>query len=340
MSSFNTWLQENNKVDFSKYPNFFKYCSNTLIDAYLAKKTIRFTQPIQLNDPLELTPIIRTGHDQEDTKFIVNGVKMPSAVEWYRLMLVESQKKYYGILSLTKDPQSFAMWNYYANGHKGFLIELKEDFNENEKFKSYNNEIYPIKEVNYFPIFEFNLLDIVDKKTNTFSIEDFNNILFYSKTTRWKYEKEYRLVRRLKDFQPEGEIDDKKLYLGELPFEVIKSVTFGACMSSKDKKNIINNISGTKIKIQQAAIFNDFVGEDGKTGKVSLLAGNKKTDIDTYVNNNIWTFEEKKFSNYYNKKEKEINTTIEKLPYYNGFESEVLDMYKFLRDKFLRNRNE
>ena len=114
-----------------KFDSYFKYCSNDseVLKGIFKHQKIRFTQPRALNDPLEFNPTMRF-HDSEAKYqlYDVNGISFPSIELFFRVQVIESQINAYGILSLTKIPNSFDMWSQYANGHRGFVIELKDGF--------------------------------------------------------------------------------------------------------------------------------------------------------------------------------------------------------------------
>lgn len=270
--------KQKQKKEINRYASissYFKYCSVSIIDKIIIDKTLRFTQPWVLNDPLELNPILIFNEKNEYIKYRINDIILPSINDWFKIQLIESQINDYGILSLTKNPISFTMWNNYGSGHKGFLLEFKQDFNLHEVFKSLNNEVYPIKKVNYVEQYVINIPEI-SNDNGQFSIKNFNEKYFYDKTKRWEYEKEYRLVRNLKDLnkpvRTKGSYRElEKVYKINLPFEVIDSITFGAHMSLENKKMIIENLKDYKINYFQAFIYKDEYDEFGDAGRVELL---------------------------------------------------------------------
>ncbi len=154
------------RFDSSKIDSYFKYFSDDedVFEGIFTRHVIRFTQPRALNDPLELSPIIRF-HDNKINyqSYELDGILLPSVAFFSRVQLIESQINSYGILSLTKNPFSFNMWSQYANGHKGFIIEFKPDFNFSPSMKSKSGEVYEVKQINYVDEYSVCLEDIVDK---------------------------------------------------------------------------------------------------------------------------------------------------------------------------------
>ena len=202
---------------------------------------------------------------------------MPSANEWYHLQLVESRVNEYGILSLTRNPVSFDMWSKYANGHKGFLIELKPDFNKHKCLCSDIGVSYDISPITYVETFEIPLRECEDTK-GLLSLEDFDRRFFFTKVNRWESEKEFRLVRPLKDIgKLPGRLhigtyrDFETVYLGDLPLELISTITFGAYMPRETKRWIIKKCAGTGIQFLQSIIYPKERDEHDRTPKVRLL---------------------------------------------------------------------
>lgn len=111
---------------------------------------IRFTQPAALNDPLEFQPVIRFEDATDKCRhFLCNGEKLPSEKLWLRIQWIEQQLNRYGVLSLTKTPDSFDMWNRYANGHKGLLLKLRADFNTRQCMRGRGGEVYEVCEARH-----------------------------------------------------------------------------------------------------------------------------------------------------------------------------------------------
>lgn len=267
------------RFDSVQWDSFFKYFSDDpqVIDGIFTKHLIRFTQPRALNDPLEFSPTIRFRQNQSNYRaYKLNGFLLPSVEFFTRVQLIESQINSYGILSLSKRPNSFNMWSQYSNGHRGFVIEFKPDFNSYEGMKSSSGKIYAIRKVNYVDEYLIRIEDMVDKD-GFIPIETLNNELFFKKTSRWKYEYEYRMVRPLSDcpdYHPPTTnyaYTDTKTYL--FPFEVgcISSIILGASMSQENKARILDFSEKHNIVLNQAHIFRDIKDSDGQPGSVLPL---------------------------------------------------------------------
>jgi hypothetical protein len=257
----------------------FKYCSDNdqVIEGIFEKHEIRFTQPAALNDPLEFQPTIRfKERASRYTNFVFDGVVFPSEELWLRVQLVERQLNAFGVLSLTRIPDSFDMWSRYANGHKGFLLELKADFNQQACMRGTDGRIYEVREVDYVDQYGVNIDDLVDEHGDI-PFDSYNKQVFFTKTSRWRHEKEYRMVRPLRDhptWKPKCDRthrDRKSCYRFEFPLGCIQSVTFGACMAVENKRRIVEVCKGAGIDFLQAIIVKDQEDRQGLLTCVKLV---------------------------------------------------------------------
>jgi len=206
----------------------------------------------------------------------LNEIPLPSEEFRLRFRLIEQQINEFGILSLTKVPDSFDMWSRYANGHKGFLIELKSDFNQHSCMVSATGEVYPVREVKYIDEYTINIDELTDDE-GQIQLEIFNDLMFYRKLSRWEAEREYRMVRPFSDLPGYAPLANKahrdtRLHLFEFSLDCIQSVTFGACMSYEDKKRILEACKGSRIEFLQAIIVRDEKDGFGRAGKIAVLA--------------------------------------------------------------------
>lgn len=267
------------KFDNVKWDSFFKYFSDDpqVIDGIFSKHHIRFTQPRALNDPLEFSPTIRFRENQFNYRYYkFDGLLLPSVETFTRVQLIESQINSYGILSLTKRPNSFNMWSQYSNGHRGFVVEFKPDFNSYEGMKSSSGKIYDVRKVNYVDEYLIRIEDIVDKD-GFIPIQTLNDELFCKKTSRWKYEYEYRMVRPLSDcpeYQPPKSnyvYTDTGKYLFLFDVGCISSIILGASMTQENKAKILDFCGKHNIVLNQAHIFRDIPESDGQPSCVIPL---------------------------------------------------------------------
>jgi hypothetical protein len=322
--------------DSREFDSYFKYFSDDLevLEGIFENHVIRFTQPRALNDPLEFNPTI-SFHDKANYQYYkLNGVLLPSVASFYRVQIIESQINNYGILSLTKNYDSFNMWSQYANGHRGFIIEFKPDFNTYTNMKSQSGEIYDIREVSYVDEYSICLDDIVDENDFIPHKKVFDE-LFFKKTSRWKHEKEYRIVRPLSDCPNYHETEtnyvytDTNIYLIPFDLDSISSIILGANMSQENKVRIASICEKNKIALSQAHIVRNVKDRFGERGEVIILP------IDETNRGFLTTSKPQLFCTdticLEHKDVKEIRN-INELPYYKDYQQIVDDLYKELKE--------
>ena len=332
------------KIEEREYTTYFKYCSDNfkVIEGIFENHKIRFSQPRVLNDPLEFNPAIKFKNNGYNYKwFRYDGVIFSSEELRIRHHLIDSKINAFGILSLTKKPDSYNMWSIYANGHKGFLIKLKGDFNEHPCMKSKDGNIYPICKVKYVDEYAINIDDLTDKD-GSIQVEKCHDQMFYTKLSRWNDEKEYRIVRPLIDcecYKPDLNRTprtpmDMETYLFDFSLDCIESVAFGANMCYKNKERIMKACENTKIEFLQAIIIRDEKDDVEKTGKLM------------YQNKNVFTRFEKMLPSHFvldiahvidSNEIIDINSLLE-LPYYE-FERKWVDKH-YLEQKAKHNQSD
>jgi hypothetical protein len=272
--------QPDDSTDQIQLASFLKYCSDDerVIRGIFEDHKVRFTQPWALNDPLEFNPSIRFKNPEKYRWFHYDGIAFPSEELWGRTHLIESRINEFGVLSLTKIWDSFDMWSRYANGHRGFLLSLKGDFNERTCMLSPQGKPYAVEEVDYVDEYAVDMEELIDDQAN-FCEELAHKQLFFRKTSRWQAEGEWRMVRPLSDSctfvrVANGPHRDDRVHLFDLHLDCIELVVFGACMSRENKKRIMKACTQTQVAFGQALIVRDKKERDtlgGKMGKVKIL---------------------------------------------------------------------
>lgn len=179
--------------------NLKKYISDDMkvINGIFKDGKIRFTQPFELNDPLEFNPdIVYNSETNEEVKYNLDKMEIPSIRMLDQIFILNLIASKYGVLSLTKNPSSFLMWSHYTNKHRGMVIEFEEGFEK--QFKNKDQVSYEVKKVEYSKEhYTVNFEDLlVDGSLHEKILCD---NLFFRKMQRWKYEKEYRIIRSLND---------------------------------------------------------------------------------------------------------------------------------------------
>ena len=327
--------EQANQYAGGTFDSYFKYCSDKVIKSIFIDQKIRFTQPRALNDPLEFNPTMH--FDQPDANYQYyefNGLIFPSIEFFFRVQIIESQINSYGILSLTKIPNSFDMWSHYANGHKGFVLEFKKDFWQLPCMKSEQGDERSFGEVEYVEDYAINL-DILVGSGTDIPVDILLKELFFKKTSRWSSEKEYRLVRPLTDspdYKP-TEIryphTDVGEYLFPFDLECISSVILGAAMTAADKQLIIEYCEQLNIPILQALIVKDLKDWSGKPATIYHLWLDDFPSKSHLINMKPQLFCNDTVS-FGNQKTVKI-AKITDLPYYKGHEEIVEELHRNLK---------
>jgi len=158
-----------------------------------------------------------------------------------------------GIFSLTKDPKNLLMWAHYADCNRGVVFEFE---GTHPFFQQSNNDIYfkeiEIKYSENRPMLELNIKDFSnsDKLLKLFSE------IYFTKSTEWEYEAEYRVVRKLEEntFAGFQDKDGFDVHLFSFPKEIIKGIIFGnkILLHNVDKiKNLISEKKYDNVRFNQ-----------------------------------------------------------------------------------------
>lgn len=308
-------------MELSSYCKYFSSSSEVLNGVFKDRK-IRFTQPWGLNDPLEGTPAIRFKRADADISYKLNGITYPSEQLFYRIQLIEATVNSFGMLSLTNIPDSFEMWALYADGHRGFVVEFAESFNERPCMHG-AGDIYPVEKVEYVDDYVIDPDNLYDGETLNY--EALIKSVFLRKTKRWGHEREFRIVRPLTDCAQykstagyKTSYRDNGVYLFDLDPECIASIIFGIHMSSKDKRYVYDRVSGTGINLFQACLLPSLKDDTGHQGQLILIPLNQFGDPKVVLDSSPQAFSALD-GNPQEKKHFQMIDTLTELPYYKRF---------------------
>ncbi len=330
--------RQQEQIASREFDSYFKYFSDKdeVMEGIFKEQKVRFTQPRAFNDPLEFSPTMRFHDNRSNYQFYdLDGNIFPSVEFFFRVQIIESQINSYGILSLTKIPDSFDMWSQYANGHRGFVIEFKDDFYRHPLMKSKAGDEYPVRKVEYVDDYSICLDDLVDKN-HEIRIEVIHNELFFKKTSRWEHECEYRMVRSLEghpDYQPPKTnyiyIDTKK-YLFPFDWSIVSSIILGANMSTENKRQIVQCCKEHKIHCSQAHIIRDHEDRFGKPSTIITFGINEFMTEEKFLQAKPQLFctDIVKISHKYSVAK---IAKITDLPYYKDYEDVVDQLYRNLK---------
>jgi Protein of unknown function (DUF2971) len=212
-----------------------KYSQNPLLSAFISKEaflTLALTQ-------------------EESVKNAVAGIE-PYVVQLLPGILQKTVNSLMGALSLSEIYDHELMWSHYAGEHKGYVIGFDSSHPFFNQKKSAVDELRHLRKIDYRdkpPV--INLMD-----TN-------GSELFFAKSSKWKYEVEWRMVLPLSD---SAELIDKTPYpihLFRFPAQAVERIILGAKISD-DNKVIIKSLMGDErfshVKLYQARLDSSSYG--------------------------------------------------------------------------------
>jgi hypothetical protein len=126
-----------------------------------------------------------------------------------------------GVLSLCEVPDSLLMWAHYGASHTGFVLELDPTHSYFNARRTAQDEFGHLRQVLYRDTRpSANLIDLDGPE------------IFLVKSKEWSYEREWRVLRPLKDAQDIVNVNSEDIHLFQLPADSIKAVILGTRASS------------------------------------------------------------------------------------------------------------
>lgn len=246
---------------------FYQYRSAEITKIILKDSTLKFTNPMDFNDPFDFHPTVP---DVGFNKFIkrVNG-QYSNKRKKYRLghkelithrtkLRSEDFRRVYtenfSIACFSKSPFILPMWAHYADDHQGCVIEFK--FEETEGFIEEFINLKPEEDTaTLIPldvIYSNNRPSLFDNDGLTNSDTTGANACLV-KAKVWEYEQEVRVIKK------------KKSGIYSFDRKQMTGIYFGMKINKQDKKIISqlvddsNKYTNTKIKKHDVQIaFNTF----------------------------------------------------------------------------------
>jgi hypothetical protein len=217
----------------------YKYTTRKKI---LEEGGLRFTQPDQLNDPLETNPnfneLIEDIKRRETAGLDpVRARQMSDMIDRNAPQIItqmlREQNSGIGFLSLTKKPNNHAMWGNYADSHQGFVL----GFDGNNPFFQRDNSRYMtgLREVKYS-----SSRAVIPGNAALGTPIDLAELLFFTKNSDWAYEEEVRVMAKLesadvKPIAPGG----YGVCLFKFPPESLLEIIFGLRTPETLKQEIV-----------------------------------------------------------------------------------------------------
>ncbi|MEA5182929.1 DUF2971 domain-containing protein [Vibrio parahaemolyticus] len=206
---------------------YYKYMNQSTLRLLLRNKTIKFTDPLKFNDPMDSTVpelelnvkrlkdtmISVVAQDYPEFSDFQSDLKNHLSTEersWKKEIKVISDEllngwsdiiSHFRVLSLTTKPDNLLMWAHYADEHRGVVVKFKKNpsFGSPQKV-NYKNGHQSLNNA-------FNLMASVvvkmeakggfnDKHSDMFSDVALKIMqkYFFMKMSEWSYENEYRIV--------------------------------------------------------------------------------------------------------------------------------------------------
>ncbi|TCR97796.1 DUF2971 domain-containing protein [Rhizobium sp. BK418] len=248
-----------------KVPSLYKYVTLDRALSILKSGEIRMTQPRFLNDPHELCVevnglsvkkhfydhLLGRGYSPEEANDISSRNLIGMVID--QVDDIRSRREEYGVLSLADSLENMLLWAHYANEHRGAVIEIDVGqlvvAGADLEFQYLGQVEYCAKRVDFY-----------GERLPVWST------LFF-KSEAWAYEREWRLIRSLKDLRQKVE----DVYVIDIPATAIKTVTFGARAFGPTEEEAIKHIQSTHelahVVVQKASFSSRLVGLEIQTGR-------------------------------------------------------------------------
>ena len=245
----------------------YKYMSHR---GFLSNLMVRFTPPNKLNDPRELAPRVVISNPEEFARAIIDRNAESACAQFLqehpttteeevRLRLAAAsektlheyrsnpdalEKKGYdafmrttsktiGVFSLTETNNNELMWSHYADSHAGFVVAFNT---ETEFFSRRPNDPNLCGE-----LFRVTYTDTTPQVYLTAEELNIPQELLFTKTIKWSYEREWRMIRTLSA----ADSTAGDIHLFKIAPESVVGVIFGHKFPEAEKKAIRDQLAIT-----------------------------------------------------------------------------------------------
>jgi hypothetical protein len=234
----------------------YKYLQPERLDV-LKHRKIRFTQPGDFNDPFEFRPCIATAMEEGFTaKYLEDNFdqlveenlekyasifpsipkelvkplllaqkdKMPKLLKLLDPTVIkaiapkidQALNQSVGVLCLSEVRDSLLMWGHYTDNHRGFVVGFDSEHSFFSKRKTGTDELGFLRQVQYQGQRPAAVL------TDTSSL-----VWFQTKSEEWAYEKEWRIIRSLREARSRIEVGVFPVFLFEFPPDAVLQIVVG-----------------------------------------------------------------------------------------------------------------
>ncbi|WDS37333.1 DUF2971 domain-containing protein [Pseudoxanthomonas sp.] len=147
-----------------------------------------------------------------------------------------------GVLSLCEIPDSLLMWAHYGMSHTGFVLELDSRHPYFNARRTDQDEFGHLRQVRYR-----------DVRPSASLIDLDGTEMFLVKSKEWSYEREWRVLRPLKDAHNLVNANGEDIHLFQLPPYSIKAVILGVrastTLADQARQAISSNSAMSHIKL-------------------------------------------------------------------------------------------
>ena len=224
---------------FELNPNIDKLAEENEIRALVSRDFVKIIEEEYYKNPIISAFISKEAFinlaltQEESVKNAVVGIE-PHVVKLLPGMLQKTANSLLGAFSLSEICDHELMWSHYAEEHKGYVVGFDSSHPFFNQKKSSIDELRHLRKIEYRdkpPV--INLM-----KTN-------GSELFFVKSSKWKYEAEWRMLLPLSD---STEVIDKNpyaIYLFKFPATAVKRIILGARVSDENM-SIIRSLVAEK----------------------------------------------------------------------------------------------
>lgn len=239
--------------------NYYKFFPVERLD-YFSNEQLRFTQPIDLNDPFECLPqkpnleeltnlinsLISPNSDKQKEQKVKEKFDYVFLDNLYKSQY-EKVNKDIGIFSLSKNWNNALMWAHYTISHKGFCIGFDSKHNYfSDYISSDGNSSKVIKEV----VYSENRVKI----PMVLGQEKLNYEPYITKSLDWRYEEEIRIISSLNSSINKILKKPFDIYLFKIPHDCINEIILGANIELQNETEIRKFALKKNIKVYKAKI--------------------------------------------------------------------------------------
>ncbi len=214
----------------------------------LSDGLIRFTQATALNDPFESNPVgtpLFKSLVERQKQILASSGEQVSGMDLLEIRahiiknartavqnIIDDTRNNKGILSLSLNRSELLMWSHYCDSHRGFVVGFYG-------LHDYFQKDIPDKRGGLRPV-EYLKTRPALPAAEEFSTQNVANILLFSKSPHWAYEREMRMLHNVEHADKKITPDDgsPNIYLFEFPAETVMEVILGCQMPKLKQEEI------------------------------------------------------------------------------------------------------